>query len=207
MTRTSAPSLVPLIRAVYELPQGGAGHCLHIVLDDHNLGDDSVRFCIDRAREQSCETCLRCAEALLGASRTARKKAISMYRGWCLERVHDYDAVQRDMKGGEDLGLTFRPVWPPTEEEMAEFLFGLPSRSEWPLTYRRGRHAWVPLTALCWLVTWDATSHPMRGAWRVEKPGGERFDDDWEVIWGLRDDNVFPGEIERAFNPGRACDE
>jgi hypothetical protein len=167
------------------------------VLDDHNIGRDSIEFCIELALERSCETCLRCGQAFLEASRTARNKALAMYRVECYRTLHGIDDAEEAVEVG---GMTFRPVWPPTEKEMAEFLFGLPPRAQWPLTYKRGRHAWVPLTALCRLITWDATSHPARGSWVVEKPGDENFDDDWEVIWGVRDDNVFPDEIAKAFD-------
>ncbi len=35
-----------LVRAVYEAPQGGSGGNLHIVLDDWNIEDDSIYFCL-----------------------------------------------------------------------------------------------------------------------------------------------------------------
>ncbi len=36
-----------LVRQVYEAPQGGAGGNLHIVLDDWNIEDSSIYYCIE----------------------------------------------------------------------------------------------------------------------------------------------------------------
>ena len=38
---------VRLAREVYKQPRGGAGGNLHIVLDDWNLEDDSIQWCMD----------------------------------------------------------------------------------------------------------------------------------------------------------------
>lgn len=78
-------------------------------------------------------------------------------------------------------GMVFRPVWPPTEREMAKFLFGLPPRRQWPLTYRRGPGAWIPLTALCRLVVWCGTSREPPDVWYPEGS--------WRVDWRLLDCN------------------
>lgn len=45
---------------------------LHIVLDDDNVGDDSVRFCIEYAKEKGDAEGQRLAEILLTMSRTQR---------------------------------------------------------------------------------------------------------------------------------------
>jgi len=47
--RPTVPELAPLIDAFYGFPQNGVGGVLHIVLDDQNIDDDSVKFCIESA--------------------------------------------------------------------------------------------------------------------------------------------------------------
>lgn len=56
-----------------------AGCCWHIVLDDDNLDDDSVRFCINYANENDEQhaDCIAIGPLLLAMSRTQRKKLIS----------------------------------------------------------------------------------------------------------------------------------
>lgn len=55
-----------------------AGCCWHIVLDDFNLGDDSVEFCVRYAKESEwCDTrgaCLEIGPILLRMSKTQRRK-------------------------------------------------------------------------------------------------------------------------------------
>jgi hypothetical protein len=51
------------------------GCCVHIVLDDGNVDDDSVAFCVGYARENEHPECVAMAETLLRMSRTQRRKA------------------------------------------------------------------------------------------------------------------------------------
>lgn len=68
--------LVPEVRALavayYAKPGNGAGGNLHIVLDDYNVDNDAVDFCLARAREAGDEDGVRIAEALRRMSRSAR---------------------------------------------------------------------------------------------------------------------------------------
>lgn len=41
-----------LIAEFYRMPDNGCGGKLHIVLDDTNLDDDSIKFCIDIAEQE-----------------------------------------------------------------------------------------------------------------------------------------------------------
>ena len=43
------PDVAPVALAYYRLPGNGSGGSLHVVLDDTNLEDHSVRFCADWA--------------------------------------------------------------------------------------------------------------------------------------------------------------
>lgn len=74
---------IPLAKKVYEAHC--AGCCLHIVLDDGNVNDSHVKFCIEDAIQNSHETCLELAKLLLSMSRTQRNmlyKHYSQYASW-----------------------------------------------------------------------------------------------------------------------------
>ncbi len=55
------------------------GCCLHIVLDDENLRDSDVEFCINHACEKGHVECLRLATMMLDLSKTQRKKVVHYY--------------------------------------------------------------------------------------------------------------------------------
>jgi hypothetical protein len=63
-----------LYYAVYDSDGGGAGCCLHIVLDDGNIQDDHVQYCLEKARLANHPNCVALAEALLSMSKTQRLK-------------------------------------------------------------------------------------------------------------------------------------
>jgi hypothetical protein len=62
----------PLVAALYE--RNCVGCCLHIVLDDDNIGDKSVEFCLEQAKAKGHADCQRLAELLLQMSKTQRLK-------------------------------------------------------------------------------------------------------------------------------------
>jgi hypothetical protein len=51
------------------------GCCLHVVLDDGNLDNDSVAFCQRWARNKGHDECIAVADLLARMSRTQRTKA------------------------------------------------------------------------------------------------------------------------------------
>jgi hypothetical protein len=74
VTKPTVPEVLPLVRALYATPHGAAGGCLHIVLDDGNVEDASVLFCLEHAQKEGCPTCEALACALLRMSKTQRRK-------------------------------------------------------------------------------------------------------------------------------------
>ena len=70
--KPTVPEVRPLVRELYG--RHSAGCCLHVVLDDGNVQDDSVRFCIEWARGRGCAECERLGEVLLQMSKTQRLK-------------------------------------------------------------------------------------------------------------------------------------
>ena len=71
-SKPTVPEVMPLVRRLYE--RNPVGCCLHIVLDDGNVEDHSVEFCIDQAHDRGHEECLELAKILFRMSRTQRRK-------------------------------------------------------------------------------------------------------------------------------------
>ena len=63
-----------LLEAIYDSPNGGAGCCWHIVLDDNNIDDHSIAFCIDNAARHGHPDCIAIGPLLAEMSRTQRGK-------------------------------------------------------------------------------------------------------------------------------------
>jgi hypothetical protein len=70
--KPTVPEVAPAVRALYA--RSGAGCCLHIVLDDGNVEDSSVDFCVRYAQEQGHLACEKLARTLRMMSRTQRLK-------------------------------------------------------------------------------------------------------------------------------------
>ena len=72
--------LRPYVSAIYD--HSSAGCCWHIVLDDGNLDDDDVDFCIKRAESsKNCVTggaCRAIGPLMRQASKTQRRR---LYKG------------------------------------------------------------------------------------------------------------------------------
>lgn len=75
------PEVMPLVETLYSLPQHGVGGHLHIVLDDGNVQDDDLAYCLDRAREDGCAACYALALILLQMSGTQRRKIAEIHQG------------------------------------------------------------------------------------------------------------------------------
>lgn len=70
--RPTVPDVLPLVREIYE--RHCAGCCLHIVTDDGNVEQHSAESCVEWAREQGHEDCLRAAEILAQMTPTQRRR-------------------------------------------------------------------------------------------------------------------------------------
>lgn len=76
--RPTAPELIALVQELYRQPGHSVGGCLHIVLDDGNIGDDNIRFCINWARKAGCSLCASVGFLLLSMTKTQRGKVSSL---------------------------------------------------------------------------------------------------------------------------------
>ena len=70
--RPTVPEVLPMVRSLYE--RHLAGCCLHIVLDDGNVEDSSVSYCLEFSRTEGHTECEELALKLLAMSRTQRLK-------------------------------------------------------------------------------------------------------------------------------------
>lgn len=72
MSKLTVPEVLPDVIALYT--RHAAGCCLHIVLDDGNIEDENVEFCIQYAMDAKHPECEALARKLRSMSRTQRKK-------------------------------------------------------------------------------------------------------------------------------------
>lgn len=69
-TRPQTPEVIQLAKKLYE--DHCAGCCLHITLDDGNVRDSDVEFCMKRAIEKAHPLCQEIAGKLLLMTKTQR---------------------------------------------------------------------------------------------------------------------------------------
>lgn len=72
--KPTLPEVDPIISQLYATPNGGAGCCLHIVVDDGNIDDDDVAFCVQEAERREHPWCEALARVMLRMSKTQRRK-------------------------------------------------------------------------------------------------------------------------------------
>jgi hypothetical protein len=72
--RPTVPQVLPLVRAYVAKPGNGAGGSLHILLDDGNIEDGAVRFCLELAMLQDDADGVALAKLLLAMTKTQRGK-------------------------------------------------------------------------------------------------------------------------------------
>lgn len=70
--KPSIPDVLEKFAAYYKKPENGAWGSLHIVLADGNLGDSSVKFCIDWAEQNNDPDGRELGEILLTMSKSQR---------------------------------------------------------------------------------------------------------------------------------------
>jgi hypothetical protein len=72
MQRPNVPEVAPLVAELYK--RNAVGCCLHIVLDDGNVSNRHVDFCIAWARDKGHKECEHLAKKLRLMSTTQRRK-------------------------------------------------------------------------------------------------------------------------------------
>ena len=72
--------ILELIEYFYNIkPENGAGGCLHNVLDDGNLSDNDIKWCINYAKENEDFEAVLLAYVLLGLSEKQRENIYIEY--------------------------------------------------------------------------------------------------------------------------------
>jgi len=74
--KPTVPEVLPLFETYYAKPGNSVGGSLHIVLDDANIQDVYVKYCIELAKEQNDEDGVRLGNILLTMSKTQRLKLL-----------------------------------------------------------------------------------------------------------------------------------
>jgi hypothetical protein len=74
--RPTVPQVLPFVRAYYN--DHAAGGSLHIALDDGNLEDGNIQYCIDSANERGDDAGAALGRLLLEMTRTQRAKVYRM---------------------------------------------------------------------------------------------------------------------------------
>ena len=72
--KPTIPEVIDRFIAYHGLPENAAWGSLHIVLEDDNVDDSSVRYCIDYALERGDKEGAELAKILLRMSKTQRLK-------------------------------------------------------------------------------------------------------------------------------------
>lgn len=70
--KLTVPEIMPLVRAFQSKIGNGTGGNLHIVLDDGNVDDDDVIFCLEKAKASSDQDGVDLATKLLTMSKDQR---------------------------------------------------------------------------------------------------------------------------------------
>ena len=82
--RPSVPEVIAYARRYYNSERGKwVGGSLHIVLDDGNLSNDSVDFCIDHAKETDDEAGWILATMIRSLTSTQRRSLYRKYDEYC----------------------------------------------------------------------------------------------------------------------------
>jgi hypothetical protein len=68
------PQVLAMVRSYAAIEGNDTGGSLHVVLDDGNVDDSTVRSCIHDARQRGDQPGVKLGEALLQMSRTQRLK-------------------------------------------------------------------------------------------------------------------------------------
>lgn len=72
--RLTVPDVLPRVKAYVNQPGNGVGGRLHIILDDGNVQDHDVQWCIDNALEVGDVEAAEIGRLLLSMTKTQRLK-------------------------------------------------------------------------------------------------------------------------------------
>jgi hypothetical protein len=79
MDKPIISDILPLVKEYRDKDGNGVGGNLHIVLDDGNINDSDIKFCLERAIETNDVDGIKLAEILLNMSKTQRSKISNLF--------------------------------------------------------------------------------------------------------------------------------
>lgn len=79
----TVPKLIEECKKYYQLPNNRVGGSLHIVLDDGNIEDSHIEYCIGYAKENGDDEGVLLGQILLKATKTQRKKLYNNSQLYC----------------------------------------------------------------------------------------------------------------------------
>lgn len=74
MKKPTVSEVLQLVNQYYSQSKNSVGGNLHIVIEDGNIDNYSIKFCLEQAKEQKDEEGIIIANLLLQMSKTQRKK-------------------------------------------------------------------------------------------------------------------------------------
>lgn len=77
--KPTVPEVLPFMREYAALSGNSVGGSFHIVLDDGNVSDSDVEFCIQSAQQKGDTKGIELGELLLKMSKTQRKKLAGLF--------------------------------------------------------------------------------------------------------------------------------
>jgi adenine-specific DNA methylase len=77
--KLTIPEVLPLIKKFANTEGNEVGGKLHIVLDDENIEDNHIEFCLEQAIREKDNLGIEVAETLLKMSKTQRLKLAKMF--------------------------------------------------------------------------------------------------------------------------------
>lgn len=80
MAKPTVDAVEPLVRAYYAFPGNAAGGNFHLVLDNKNVSDRDVTFCLNQAKIAGDAAGVELGELLIQMSRTQRLKLANLSR-------------------------------------------------------------------------------------------------------------------------------
>jgi uncharacterized tellurite resistance protein B-like protein len=77
-TKITLPEVTPIVKEYMNIPGNSAGGSLHIVLEDGNILDSDIEYCIQIAKEKGDLKGMELGFLIKRLSKTQRKKLSSM---------------------------------------------------------------------------------------------------------------------------------
>lgn len=84
-----------LVARFYAMPGNSTGGALHIVLDDTNIGDDAIRWCVERAEKASDLAAAALGRVLLAVPFANRLDLAFVCRCGCIDELYRWQLAQK----------------------------------------------------------------------------------------------------------------